>query len=284
MHGIVSTLYTPIELPARQEHLVEDLQCVNQAQLSETAASVDAIVLLDTCAHSQLPDLAETLVTYREKVLVIDHHATGDDIGSVAWRDHSAAATGVMVYELLTYMGWDIDAVSAQMLATAILCDTGWLRFSNTDARSMFAMATLVSKGARPDELHARLGQSDTHERLLLLRRVLGSLHLECEGTIATMVLTQDDFREIGAQMSESENFVNEPLRISTVQVSIMLVEHSDCVRVSLRSKGAINVAAIAQQFGGGGHAKAAGLTGKLPVDELKNQILAAILAVSSDQ
>jgi len=275
--GIDSAIYVPVELPARHEHLVEGLKLIAGKDLESSAAKADAIVIVDTSAHSQLPQLEEFLSAHRDKVLVIDHHATGDDIGCVAWRDHTAAAAGVMVYELLAYMGWSIDEISAQMLATAILCDTGWLRFSNTDARSLFAMANLVSLGARPDELHSKLDQSDSHERLQLLHRVLGSLQLHNDASIATMILTQDDFSQVGAEMSESENFVNEPLRISTVQVSIMLVEHPDSVRVSLRSKGDVDVAAIAGHFGGGGHAKAAGLTGDLPLEELKNRIIALI-------
>jgi len=274
LKGKTSAIYVPVELPARHEHLVEGLEFITDNDLDISAAKADAIVIIDTSAHSQLPNLDGVLSAHRDKVLVIDHHATGDDIGSTAWRDHTAAATGVMVYELLDHLGWQIDEVSAQMLATAILCDTGWLRFSNTDARSLFAMANLVSLGARPDELHSKLDQSDSHERLQLLHRVLGSLQLHHDAAIATMVLTQEDFRQIGAEMSESENFVNEPLRISTVQVSIMLVEHSDSVRVSLRSKNNVDVAAIARQFGGGGHAKAAGLTGPLPLEELKNRIV----------
>jgi phosphoesterase RecJ-like protein len=241
---------------------------------AELADRADLVAVVDTCAFVQLGDLAEAVRRRRDKIVVIDHHATRDDVGAVQWVDPTAAAAGVMVAELTGALGWPMDAAVAEALLAALGSDTGWFRFSNADGRCLRAAAGLVDAGVRPDELYRRLYESDRPERMQLLRRVLASLELHQDGRIAAMVLRRADFDETGARRDETENLVNEAMRLGCVEVAILVVEEADCVRASLRSRGGVDVAAVAHSFGGGGHTRAAGLRQADDVAALKERLI----------
>ena len=147
-----------------------------------------------------------------------------------------------------------------EALAVAILTGTGWLRFSNTDSRCLRAMAYLIEVGIRPDVLYRRIYQSDRFEKLKLMGRVLENLELHSNDRLAVMSLTLADFEQTGARPDETENLINEAMRIGSIEAAVILVEHNDEIRVSLRSREIVDVSQVAASFGGGGHARAAGL------------------------
>lgn len=262
-------------VPQRYEFLFPGDRPAAAERFGELAASADAVVVLDTCAFGQLDGLEQALGQCREKIVVMDHHATRDDVGAVQWIDRSAAATGVMVAELLEALGWAMDAEVAEALATAVTSDTGWFRFANTDARCLGVFAGLLAAGVRADKLYARLFQTDRPQRLRLMTRMLESLELHCADRLAVMTIRKGDFQAAGANSSETENLVNEALRIGSVESVALLVEDGDVVRVSLRSRDAIDVAELAARFGGGGHARAAGFRLPEDIDSLKPRIVA---------
>ncbi len=258
--GRTAHIVVPDVVPRRYAFLLADLPLEPVGRFAELAAGADAVVVVDTCAWEQLEPLAEALGPLRGKAVVIDHHATADDVAAVAWRDESAAAAGVMVAELLEHLGWPVDAPAADALAAAVCTDTGWMRFPNTDARALRAVAALTQRGANLAELYERIYQSDRPQRLALLAAALSSLRLLARGHLAVMALTRSDFQRTGAAGAETEDFVNEPLRLAGVEVSVILVEQPEGpVRVSLRSRRRVDVSAVAERFGGGGHARAAG-------------------------
>lgn len=269
-------LLLPEGAPERYAFLLGDFQPIGLDQAGALAQQADWIVVLDTHAQAQLEDLWDLLTRHNEKVLVVDHHPTGKLRGKASWIDTSASAVGVQTLELLQLLGWKWDRDQSLALATAITSDTGWLRFENTDGRTLRAMACLVDAGVAPDRLYARLFQQDRPERLALLARALAWLELLDRQRIAVMRILESDFRQTGARTDETENLVNESLRIATVEVAIMLVEQEGRVRVSLRSRGDVDVSRIAAEFGGGGHARAAGLRSDLPLAALKEQLIAA--------
>jgi phosphoesterase RecJ-like protein len=236
----------------------------------------DLIVVLDACTRSQLGNVAAGVAECREKAVAIDHHATVEDLCSIQWIDPTAAATGVLVGEVLDALGWPVPLTAAEALTTAITADTGWLRFANTDARCLAAVGKWISAGVRPDRLYHRLYQCERPQRLRLIARMLGTLELSCEGRLATMVIRNADFAATGALREETENLVNEALRIGTVESVVLVTENPDCIRVSLRSRGAVDVAKVAQRFGGGGHPKASGIRMPGDVDQIKRRVQAA--------
>ena len=272
--GKTVTTLVPDRLPQRYEGLFPEPPAVGSERFAALAAEVDAIVIVDTCAFAQLDGLVDTLKSVREKVVVIDHHATAGDVGAAQWVDPSAAAAGVMVGELVDALGWDVPVEAAEALMTAVTTDTGWFRFANTDGRCLRAVAAWVDAGVRPAVLYKRIYQSDRPERLRLMTRVLDRIELHCGGALAVMTIRKADFEQTGAREDETENLVNEALRIGAVETAIILVENSDCVRASLRSRDAIDVASIAKEFGGGGHQRAAGLRLDEDMDALKQRLV----------
>lgn len=268
------------DLSPRYDFLTEDLRTAKVAEFAAAAGAADIIAIVDTCTWSQLEGLAGPIAAMREKVLVIDHHSTRDDVGSDQWIDASAAAAGVMVGELLQRLGWPIDRRVAEALCIALTTDTGWLRFSSTDGRCLRLMADWLEKGVAIDELYRRIFQTDRIERLRLMAWVLAGLELHCGGRLAVMGVRQEDFRRTGARPDETENLINEALRVATVTAAIMLVEQADgTIRTSLRSRGAVDVARLAQAFGGGGHARAAGCRSDMPFDEFRRKLIEAFVA-----
>ncbi len=270
----------PSEVPARYDFLLSDFRPERPERFAELAAWADVVIIVDTCAFAQLDNLDSQLAAAREKIVVVDHHATTDDIGAVRWLDTSAAAAGIMVGEVLDALGWPLDIRVAEALLTAITTDTGWFCFSNTDGRCLRAAARLLDTGVAVDELYRRLFQSDRPERFKLLGRALASLELSAGGRIATMKLCLSDFAETGASQDETESVVNEPMRMGCVEVSLLLTQTPDdggrCIRVSLRSRGGIDVAAVARGFGGGGHVRAAGLRTDEDIDTLAANLVKA--------
>ena len=275
--GIPARLLVPDEVPRRYRSLFAEGPPAQAGQFAHLADGAELVVVMDTCAYAQLDGLRGHLEARRDKIVVIDHHVTGDDLAAMQWVDTTAAATGVMVHELLAEMYWPVGPRAARDLLVAIVSDTGWLRFSNTDARTLRCAADLLDAGARPDELFAALYQRDRPQRLRLLERMLGSLELHHGERLAVMALRDRDFREIGATEGETENLINESLRLETVQAAVLLVENAQAVRVSLRSRGDVNVARVAEQFGGGGHARAAGCRVDENLDKLKDRLVAAL-------
>ena len=266
----------PDEIPARLGFMFDRSQLAGLDDFAALAASCDVIVILDTHAEAQLDRLVDGLLAHRDKIVIVDHHSTGDITSDTAWIDSSAAATGVMVGEIIDALGWPMDAGVAEALLAAVMTDTGWLRFANTDGRCLRAVAHWTDMGVRPDILYRKIYQNDRPERLALMVKLLGGMEFYFDSQLAVMLLRAVDFDQTGAFRSETENMVNEALRIGTVESAFLLVEAEDQIRVSLRSRDEVDVAKLAGQFGGGGHRRAAGLRSSLPIDELKTQLVAA--------
>ena len=273
----------PGDVPDRWGFLFPDGAPAGAGEFAALADEADLVVVVDTCAFAQLDGLSDALRTRREKIVVVDHHATGDDIGVARWVDPSAAAAGVMTLELIEHLGWGVSPAAAEALLTAMTTDTGWFRFSNADGRCLRAAARLFDTGIRPDGLYARLYQADRPERLGLLTRALASLRFDAGGRVATMRLRAADFAATGARADEAENFVNEALRVGSVEVAVLLVETPECIRASLRSRGGVDVSAVARQFDGGGHARAAGLRRPGDLDTLADELIDACARALGD-
>ncbi len=264
-------------IPNRYRQLAEgiDLQAWNGDEHRAVLAETEVIIVLDTSSWPQLEAVTETLRQASERVIVVDHHQTADDVGKVRLIDPTAAAAGLILYEWWRTLGWDIPQAAAEGLFAAIATDTGWFRFSNADARALRAAAELVEAGAEPYRLYESIYWSETRGRIALMARALESMDLHADGRLAVMAISRDDFAACGADPSESEDLINEPMRIGSVIVSVLLVEQPEGpVRVSLRSKGQVNVADVAAGLGGGGHARAAGARMDAPLGRAREEIV----------
>ncbi len=236
----------------------------------------DLIIIVDTNSYTQLDDFGQYLKQARTPVLIIDHHATADGLGDVELVDPNAAATGLIVYDLLKFAKWSITEKIAEALFVAVATDTGWFQFRNTNSRVYRCCAELIDAGANPPEIYHSLYRNFSFERFQLMLAMLNTLQLHLDGRFVTQHISQQDFQKTGATHKDTENLINECQRISTVEAAALFVELKDGrIRCSLRSKGGINVSEIASKFGGGGHKMAAATYLPGPLENAKKLILA---------
>jgi phosphoesterase RecJ-like protein len=239
---------------------------------------VDLVLIIDTNSYVQLPRLDEWLRASRKDVLVIDHHVSGDNLGCVQLIDTTAAAAGEIVLDLFRHAGWPITPPVAEALFVAIATDTGWFKFSNVDSRIFRSAGDLVDAGADPNDVYRKLYQNFSPSRMNLLTRMLNSLSLHFGGRVAVQHILRADFDASGSTGRDTENLIDECQRIGSVEVALLFVELSDGgFRCSLRSKSTVDVRRIAQKFGGGGHAMAAGVNLPGPLDHAQSLILTEV-------
>ena len=246
-----------------------------------TAADVhaaDAHVVVDTSAWGQLGAMADVIRETPARRLVIDHHQSGDDLGAAEMKDTQAEAAGRLVLEAIDALGCDVTAEIATPLFTAIATDTGWFRFPSVTAATYTAIARLVDAGAAPSAIFQQLYDRNTAQRVRLHGRIIGSLSLEDGGRIAFGEATETDFAETGAALSDTEDVVNRLLSVEGVEIAALLAAmEPGLTKVSLRSRGEADVRPVAEHFGGGGHAKAAGVRFRGTVPEARVAVLAVL-------
>jgi phosphoesterase RecJ-like protein len=210
-------------------------------------------------------------------VIDIDHHTGPDPFGQVQLVDRTAAATGELVLNLLQELGVTISPEIACCLMAAILTDTGSFRFSNVTAATFQAAALLVEAGARPAVIYDAVYGTRPYSATVLLGRLLSSLERAEDGKIVWAAITQADFQAAGTDSQATEGFVDQIRMVEGGEVAIFFrEERRGEIRVSLRSGGAVNVARVAEEFGGGGHVPAAGCTLTVPMDEAVRRVVDA--------
>lgn len=234
----------------------------------------DLIIIVDTNSHNQLEAFDEYLKQNKKPVLVIDHHVTSDHLGDIELEDTTAAAAGLVVFDLLKYAKWPINKRAAEALFVAISTDTGWFRFSNVDSRVHRSSAELLELGVDSPRIYHVMYQNFSLARFKLMVAMLSTLELHNNGKFAVQQLFLRDFEEVGATFKDTENLIDECQRINSVEAAAFFVEQTDGrIKCSLRSKGSIDVRKIAQKFGGGGHVMAAGLHLPGPMENAKRLI-----------
>jgi phosphoesterase RecJ-like protein len=233
------------------------------------------LIILDTSDEFYTGAMKEVIPLFRE-TMTIDHHELNPHSAMRGYIDPTAAATCELVMELADHYQTRLDRACAIAAFAGLSYDSGSFAYSKTTARTFKAAQTLVEAGALPHEIHGYLNESDSTASLLLQSRVIAGLTLHCGGRAAVMTLRREDLAATGARFEDAEPFVNIPLKSKGVLVSILLKENEEGkIRCSLRSKGAVNVSKIAQQFSGGGHAAAAGFRSDLALEETMEQVLA---------
>jgi len=235
----------------------------------------DLVCVLDTCTWLQLENVKALVADSGAPVLAIDHHRTHDDLADFLLSDPRAAATAVLLYRLLKTAKANIDQEMATGLFVGLALDTDWFRLPNVDGEVMHLAGALVEAGAKPHEIHDLLYQNDDLTKVLLRARAIETMHAALDGRAMVMHLTQAMFREIGADIGDTENLINECMKVRGARVGLMLVEaEGDEVRVSLRSRPPVDVLRVAEKFGGGGHHRAAGARARGAIDQVEAAIL----------
>ncbi|MEM7810092.1 MAG: bifunctional oligoribonuclease/PAP phosphatase NrnA [Planctomycetota bacterium] len=242
----------------------------------------DVHVVLDTSAWAQLGEVGKTLKRTSAKKVVLDHHVSSDSLDAEEFKDPTADATGSLVIRFADAVGWDLPPEAATPLYAAIATDTGWFRFPSTRPETVEFAARLMRLGADQTEIYRQLYERRSEARMRLVGRALGRIAVSDDGRIAYAVATRADFTETGAKQSDTENLVNECLAIDGVRAAFMAVEQGNgSTKLSLRGREPVDVASVAEKFGGGGHRLAAGAVVDGPPDKVVPEVAAAMQAAA---
>lgn len=234
----------------------------------------DAVILLE-CDGLERTRLQGLESFYK---INIDHHASGVHFADLNWIEHEAACVGEMVFKLYKAAGVALSPEAAQCIYTTVLTDTGGFLYGGTRASTFELARELTLAGADPIKSAQKAYFSTPLSKLLLLGAALKNLHRE--GRVAWLWITHEDMVRSCAAEEDCEGIVNYALSVAEVEVAAFLRELEEPrVRVSLRSKGRVNVAAIAEKLGGGGHENASGCTLDGPLSRAKEQIVAELKA-----
>jgi phosphoesterase RecJ-like protein len=217
--------------------------------------------------------------THNPRLVVIDHHLTNDHTGEINLLDSDASATGELVYYLLREMEEDglakIDSPIALCLYTSIFTDTGSFRYSNTSSKALDVASKLLAYGINSWDVAEHVYESRSFEVLKLTGLFMKTMGVSRDGKFAWGSVLKEYYQKTGTRDEHTDGFVNYPRSIKGVEVAILFREvNGDSIKISMRSKGKINVAALAEKFDGGGHHNAAGCVIKGTLKEVQGKVL----------
>jgi phosphoesterase RecJ-like protein len=246
----------------------------------EEYRDAEAVVVLDTGTWNQLGGFGPFLRGLPVPKAVIDHHLTQDDLGALRLVDTTAEATGRLAHEALGALGVPLTAGMAANLFVAVAMDTGWFRHSNALPATFALASELVAAGARPVLLYDELFERNSLARLRLVGLVLERLTVIAGGRVAYTELRRGDYEATGATPQDSEDLVNYARSIEGVEVGLLFMEQPrGGVKVSFRSRDAVDVARLAETFGGGGHRQASGAILPTSLSDARARVLDAVAA-----
>jgi len=215
----------------------------------------------------------------KQLVVNIDHHATTALFGSINWIDSTASACGEMIYNLCKATGVRVTKELAECVYTALITDTGSFHYSNTTERTFKVASELMRTGVKPAKTAEAVFASYPWSRIQLMGQVLSTAKRDATGKVASMRLSLEMQRRSDASDEDADGFVNYPLTVGEVEAVALLKECAPSTfRTSLRSKGDVNVARVAEKFGGGGHRNAAGCTLTGNWEEAEQEIVTLLL------
>lgn len=239
---------------------------------------IDLLIVVDIADVKRLGALADTVRSLKVPKIVIDHHIPSEEPPSQNMlADITACATGELVYDIATVLGIEITPEIAGGLYVAMLTDTGGFRFANTSARCLAVAGQLLAHGVEPEEMYRRLYASLPIGRLHLLRDALGTLEVDPAYGISWISVAAGAAEEYGLKSEDLEGIAEHPRSVGGTRLAVFFRDlgHGK-IKVSFRSTGKVNVNDFARQFGGGGHARAAGALIPGTLDEVRHNVIAA--------
>jgi phosphoesterase RecJ-like protein len=240
---------------------------------------VEVVIALDTATRPRLGDACLHAASAGKLWLNIDHHISNPGYGDLNLIDATSPATGEILYELIAALDLPLPEESRDALYVAVSTDTGSFQYPSTTAKTYDMAADLIRRGLDVGTINSKTYDNHPFRRLELLRVLLNSLELSAEGMVAHWTLSENTRVALALNAEDSEGLIDVIRAIRGVQVAVFFEELPDGkVRVSMRSKDRrYDVCQIAAEFGGGGHALAAGIRMKDPLDQAKARVLAAI-------
>ncbi|WP_457680501.1 DHH family phosphoesterase [Thermovibrio sp.] len=211
-----------------------------------------------------------------EKSLVIDHHITAEPFTDYFLVEPEISSTCELSYEVMKLIEPElVDTTVVLPIYTGILTDTGSFSYSNTSPRTHLIAAELMERGVEPYEVYTKIFERNRVNKFRLLELVLKTLEFHAKGKVASITLFKKFLEETGAFPEEAEGFISYPRSIEGVEVAVFFKEIEEgSWKVSLRSKGKVNVAEVAKKLGGGGHKMAAGFEFEGSLEEAKSSLI----------
>ena len=254
---VVAGFGSPFSVPATLAFLPLDL-LVDPGSYPERP---ETMVVFDAGSPDRLAELGSQAAD-SGTLVVVDHHVTNEGFGDIALVDPTAAATAVIVADLLDVLGWPIGPEVATCLLTALVTDTGRFQYANTNPQALQLAARLVDAGARPDQISQKVYDEAPFGYLKVAGVALSRAELDPEARVVSTIVTEQDLDEAGIGWGDIDNLINTLRLAEEADVAVLAKVHADGeVKLSLRSRGDTDVGALTAAMGGGGHRLAAGVT-----------------------
>jgi bifunctional oligoribonuclease and PAP phosphatase NrnA len=237
---------------------------------------VDTTLLLD-CSDDRVFGGAQVPRDLLGTIIVVDHHLSAGDLGDIVIQDPRAASVGVILYRIYAAMDIALTREIAEALFCSILSDTGSFRYRNTNGEAMHVAASLLDHGVDPWRIASSIYEDRPRRELELLAGVLQTLQVSECGRAASLTVTCQMLATTGCSPDVADGFINYARGIEGVEVAMLFWPSPSMVRVSLRSRGTVNVAKIAETFGGGGHHNAAGCRVKDSLENVRAHLFAEV-------
>jgi len=267
----------------------ENLQFLKNS--SEAAGKVvkaedgtEVVVVLD-CGNFER--ISADLCDYKGEIINIDHHISNDKYGNKNYIDIKAAATAEIVFMLLEKLGVSFEEENddikeiATCLYTSLVTDTGAFRHSNVTSRTHLIASKLKNVGVNNTNIYENLFDSNSFEKMKLIGKALSNIELLFNGKVALIRIPISYGKELGIEIGDTSDIISFALQIKGIELAVLIKEIENGSKVSLRSKTAFDVREIAENLGGGGHVKAAGITFKnISLEEAEDKVLNEIRKV----
>ena len=244
--------------------------------LTNSNKKYDLAIVLD-CANSERIGQTNDEFSRCKKSIIIDHHMSNVSYGTLNHVEPNTPACCQVLYYL--FKNWNIKITKeiGEALLSGMLTDTSGFKNNDTNKETFMMAAELADMGIDVHKIYYLVLSKKSMAQYLLMKMTIDRLELLEDGKIAFSYISEEDMANVGAKLGDHEGLVDLGRNIGGVEVSVFLRETADCYRISLRSNGKVNVNALAQKFGGGGHKMAAGIKTVGNFKETKENIISAI-------
>ena len=276
-HRIVARIINTEPLAAKYRFLDPDgtVEVFDAAKHDDFLRASDLIFMLDNSATSRMGPLEPVIRASRATTVCIDHHNVHEPFWKVSIIDPEACATGELVFQIIKAMGGQVDRNAAQAAYVSLVTDTGYFRFSKTSPRCHEAAAEMLAAGVDPPRVYEEVFERNSAALMRLGGVAMADLRQEEGGRLAWVSLAREQVLRCQAEAEDTSDIVNDLLSIDGVRLAVLFKELDDgLTKLSLRSKGDLDVNRLASRFGGGGHTNAAGAVVTGGLDETIRRVL----------
>lgn len=271
--GVSATVYLEEPMPGKYTFLGKDYVIGGP----ETVPDADVALVLDCATFDRLGKLAEACKKV-PTILCVDHHFSGEDFGTLCYKESQAAATAQIVYRLAEKMVKQIPMLAMEGMYAGLSTDTGHFKFSNVTAETFQVAAELVKRGLQHRKISQLIYDKVKHNKLIFLGKAAEKIEFFADGKIAVLKCPKSFLEPYGLAYEDVEELPNLPNSIEGVLVSVLIKDKDESsYRVSLRGKDILDLSHCASEFGGGGHKNAAAFVAEGDIDKALEKLISIV-------